>query len=148
MIREFSYYLETNAVQKKIPNIALAKALLEKAELRLSKAAANRIAPRQAALTLEDAYESVREAAQSLMELFGFKPYSHEAVISFIKEKQLLDAGDIETFNRYRILRNKSVYEAEQFSVETAVEAVNFAKASIPKIRRIFLEKAKQKHGV
>lgn len=139
MIREFAYYVETNAVQKKIPNITLAKALLEKAELRLSKITANHIVPQQAALVLEDAYESVREAAQSLMELSGFKPYSHEALIAFLKQKQLLDANDTETLNRYRILRNKSVYEAEQFSVETATEAVDFAKVSIPKIKKIFL---------
>jgi len=145
MIREFEYYVETNAVQKKTPNIAMAKALLEKAELRLSKTATSHIVSEQAALVLEDAYESAREAAQSLMELFGFKPYSHEALIAFLKQKQLLGANDIDKFNRYRILRNKSIYEAEQFSVKTATEAVAFAKASIPKIRELFLKKLEAK---
>ncbi len=147
MIREFKYYIETNAVQKKTPNIALAKALLKKSELRFSKIAANQIAPEQASLVLEDAYEATREAAQSLMELSGFKPYSHEALIAFLREKQLLDISNIEKFNRYRILRNKSVYEAEQFSVETVTNAVDFAKVCIPKIKEIFLKKIGGRHG-
>ncbi len=145
MIRDFNYYIKTNAVKRKSPNIALAKSLLEKANMRLNRIVSSQLTAEFASLILEDAYEAVREAAQSLMELQGFKPYSHEALIAFLKEKHLLDTKDINELNRYRILRNKSVYEAKEISLETGKEAIDFAKKSLPEIKVRLLKELEEK---
>lgn len=139
-IREFEYYLKTNAVKKKVPSPALAKSLLAKANKRLARLIKMPVTEEYASLILEDAYEALREAAQSLMEAYGFKPYSHEALIAFLKINQFLDANDIEELNRYRILRNKSVYEAKELSAESGKEALNFAKDTLPKIKAKLLK--------
>lgn len=148
MIKEFSYYLETAAVRKKTPNKLLAESLLRKADVRLARIKKDTIDAAGASLMLEDAYEAIREAAQSLMEIEGFKPYSHEALIAFLKSRQLLNPPELRELDRYRILRNESVYEAKEFSVETGKEAVIFAENILPKIRKLFFERVGEKHGI
>ena len=92
-----------------------------------------------ASLFLEDAYEAAREAAQSLMSLKGFKPYSHEATISFIIQyyKKEFSEYEIAQFDRFRELRNNSVYKAEQVSIEDSLKCLEFAKSLINKIGKL-----------
>ena len=72
------------------------------------------------------------------MSLKGYKPYSHEAIISFLKEFYNFKEYDINVFNRYRILRNKSVYGSEKISVGKCKEALYFLCAFLPKIKKEF----------
>lgn len=114
MIQDFDYYIKNNFVRRTSVNLAQVKSLINKAEIRLNRIKKGDISEDESSILFEDIYESVREAAQSLMQLNGFKPYSHEAVIAFLKKKRLLSDKELSDFNRYRILRNKSVYEAEK----------------------------------
>jgi len=86
----------------------------------------------------EDIYETLREAAQSLMSLKGYKPYSHEALISFLKEFYKFPEHEISAFDRYRILRNKTVYSATNVSPEVCKEALSFLEAFLPKLKKSF----------
>ncbi len=142
MIQDFEYYIKNNLVRRTSVNIAQVKSLIDKAEIRLNRIKKENASENESSIVFEDIYESIREAAQSLMQLNGFKPYSHEAVIAFLKKKELLSDKELNDFNRYRILRNKSVYEAEEISIETLKEALTFAEEIIPKIRGL-LEKLK-----
>ena len=49
--------------------------------------------------------------------------------------KNKFDPVVVNTFNKYRILRNKSVYEAVEISEDKCREAIDFARKFIPKIR-------------
>ena len=42
------------------------------------------------------------------------------------------------SFFDYRILRNKSVYQAEKISIDKCSEAIKFAKLILPEIKRKF----------
>lgn len=88
---------------------------------------------------LEGAYEGAREAAQSLMAAKGYKPYSHEATISFLKEvyKLHFTEEEINTFDRFRQLRNNAVYNAVSVTKEDAKTCIKFAKKIIVKIKKI-----------
>jgi len=116
----------------------MGKSLIEKAELRLKKVGREKIEEEEASISFEETYEVLREALQSLMEIKGFKPYSHEAIISFVKEYNLLSSEKINIVDSYRILRNNSVYKAEKVSLEKCEEALNFAKLTLPEIRKVF----------
>jgi uncharacterized protein (UPF0332 family) len=72
------------------------------------------------------------------MSLKGYKPYSHEALISFLKEFYNFSASEISTFDRFRALRNKTVYGAIFVSVEVCQEALTFLEDFLPKLRREF----------
>ncbi|HLD55421.1 MAG TPA: hypothetical protein VJB35_04135 [Candidatus Nanoarchaeia archaeon] len=139
MIKEFDYYIQNNFVKEGSKDIIEAKALIEKAKGRLEFSIKTReINNNTAPYTFEEIYECLREAFQSLMALKGFKPYSHEAIISFLKEFCNFEEEVISSFDRYRILRNKSVYGAEKISVETCSESLKFLMKSFPKIKKEF----------
>ena len=125
-------------VKKQVVDIDYAESLIKKAENRLIYIKKQKIEHSSSSFVFEDVYECMREAIQSLMALKGFKPYSHEAVISFLKE--FFDFGEdtISTLNRYRILRNKAVYNAKKISVLTCREAIDFLIEFIPKIKKKF----------
>lgn len=137
MIKEFRYYLNNNLVRKASPDIAQSKALIEKAEGRIKfSIKLKEINPDTSSYIFEDIYECLREATQSLMSLNGYKPYSHEAIISFLKKFYNFEEFDINLFNQYRILRNKSIYGGEKISVEKCKESLKFLNSFFPKIKK------------
>ncbi len=138
MTNDFGFYVQRGLVKKKIPNVFLAKSLLEKSKSRLQRVDEDSVRLMNF-LILEDSYEAVREAAQSLMEIDGYKPYSHEALIAFLRSKNY--DIDLNKLDRFRILRNESVYEAKEFSLETYKDALIFAKETVPKINKLFMQK-------
>lgn len=139
MIMEFKYYLENNMARKASPDRGEAEALMNKAEGRVKFFIKTKeINEDTAAFVFEDIYECLREASQSLMSMKGYKPYSHEALISFLKEHFNFTEQNIITLDRYRILRNKTVYQGEKISVETCKDALEFLHKFLPKIKKEF----------
>ncbi len=144
MIMKFQAYIENQMVRKGSPDKGEAESLLKKAEGRLKYSIKTReINENTASYVFEDIYECLREAAQSLMAIKGYKPYSHEALISFLREFFEFTEADIKSFDRYRILRNKTVYRGEFISEETCREALEFLLRFLPLIRKEFTVMAK-----
>ena len=148
MIERFQYYLENDLVRKGSVDKGEAEALMNKAEGRLNFSIKTReINENTSSYIFEDIYECLREAAQALMSLKGYKPYSHEALISFLRELFNFPESDIISFDRYRILRNKTIYKGEKVSAAVCKEALSFLLKFLPKLKEefvksnIFLEK-------
>lgn len=140
MIRSFNYYLNKGVVRKVKINLAIVESLLKKSTYRLDILKESKITYKFSSIIFEEVYESIREAVQSLMQLKGYKPYSHEVIISFLKENKSFSPQIINTINRYRILRNKSVYEAKDVSIKTCKDALKFAIKFIRNIKH-FIKK-------
>ena len=139
MINSFKNYLELGKVRRKTPDPEEAKALLDKAQDRLEYIKDKEINAKTAKFVLEDSYEAVREAAQALMSVKGFKPYSHEATISFIKEfyGKVFSEEDIHLFDHFRQLRNDSIYKAINIMEADAKSSLVFARQFIKKTKTI-----------
>jgi hypothetical protein len=99
MIERFQYYIDEGLVREIAPNKAMARALIEKAFSRSEYVEAQEINDQTASFIFEDIYEALREAGQSLMALQGYRPYSHEALISFLKEYFNFTNSDISTLD-------------------------------------------------
>ena len=139
MIMEFKYYLDKNLTKKDSPDKGEAEALMNKSIRRLKYSIKTRTIDKDTAeYIFEDIYECLRESAQSLMSLKGYKPYSHEALISFLKEFFNFEESDLVIFDRYRILRNKAVYRGEKISPALCREALDFLNKFLPKIKLEF----------
>ena len=138
---DFTTYLKTGKVKKKTIDPEEGQALLYQAIDRLDFVKEKDITNKSAKFVFEGAYESVRESAQSLMSKQGYKPYSHEATISFIVEfyKKYFSEEDIANFDHFRILRNDSVYRAVQVLPEDAKDCLIFATKFVKKVKEIFL---------
>ena len=136
MINKFNYYLEKGHVKRKTSDPVESKSLLDKATSRINYF--KKITEEDASIVLENAYEGIRESAQSLMSLKGYKPYSHEATISFIKEfyKEFTEE-DINNFDRFRQLRSDSVYRAVHISKEEAELCLMFVQVFVNKVKKI-----------
>ena len=70
------------------------------------------------------------------MSIKGYKPYSHEALISFLREFYKFSEHEISVFDRYRMLRNKTVYCAANVSKEVCKDALKFLEAFLPKLQK------------
>ena len=140
MIKPFEYYVNEQLVRKSIPNIGMAKSLLQKSEIRLKRVKNEKINDENSSIVFEDIYEIIRESSQSLMEIKGFKPYSHEALVSFLKEYKLVSDEKANIIDNYRVLRNNSVYKAEKVSLQKCIEALEFSNTLLPEIKVKFEE--------
>ena len=81
MIERFQYYLKERFAKKVEVDREEAKSLLKKTLLRFEYIKKQEINGETSPFIFEDICETMREAAQSLMSLKGYKPYSHEALI-------------------------------------------------------------------
>ncbi len=138
MIEKFQHYLDERLAKKVQVDCEEAKSLMNKAIQRLEYIKKQEINEDTASFIFEDIYEALREASQSLMSLKGYKPYSHEALISFLKEFYKFSEYEISAFNRYRILRNKTVYCAANVSPEVCRGALEFSETFFPKLRNAY----------
>jgi uncharacterized protein (UPF0332 family) len=138
MIETFQHYLNEGSARKVKVDREEAKSLMKRASLRLDYVKKQEINEDTSPFIFEDIYETLREAAQSLMSLKGYKPFSHEALISFLKEFYNFPEHEISAFDRYRILRNKTIYCAANVSTQVCKDALKFVEAFLPKLRKEF----------
>ncbi len=135
----FEIYIRTGKVKRKTPDPEEARALLKQAGERMDYVDTKEINETSAKFVLEGGYEAIREAAQGLMSCKGYKPYSHEATIEFVKEFHDRDFSgeDIALFEHFRKLRNDSVYRAVQITAEDARDCLAFARRFVGKAQKI-----------
>jgi uncharacterized protein (UPF0332 family) len=138
-IKDFDYYLENELAKKASLDFSEAKSLFKQSKDRLEFTKTHEINEKNCSFLFESAYDSIREACQSLMSIGGFKPYSHEAVIAFLKKYYAdeFSQSELEEFNNYRILRNNILYKAEKANESETKEALKFCIKIINKIQEI-----------
>lgn len=134
-MKSFDYYLQNKNVRKISKDIGLAeslkKDLLERAE-KAFKLNQNEFAK----LIFESIYDSLREFCDVLLALDGYKSYSHEASICYLKNYNFNDS-EILALDRYRYKRNGSKYYGKPISEEDAKEIKKFYKEVVNKINKI-----------
>lgn len=134
--------MEKGHVKKKTEDPEEAKSLFENSKIRLDYFKDKEITEKDAFIIFEDLYKSIRESAQSLMSFKGYKPYSHEATISFVKEfySEKFSEEELNKFDRFRILRSDSEYRAIPVTKEDAESCLEFTKTFVEKINEIHNE--------
>jgi hypothetical protein len=138
-MKPFEYYIKEKSVRKVSVDIELAKALkkdlfgrIEKA-IKLDKKEYSKI-------VFESMYDSLREFCDVLLALDGYKSYSHEAAIAYLKNYGFDDA-EIFTLDRYRFKRNGSKYYGKEITEEDTLDIDKFYKDRVDKIKSILNEK-------
>lgn len=86
---------------------------------------------------MENAYEGLREMADARLVLEGFKSYSHEASIAFLKKFPSFELGELEYFDHLRYLRNKIKYYGKDVSLDEAERSLEFAKKIKNKLKKL-----------
>lgn len=128
-IMRFQYYLDSGLAKQCSKDPVASKAIFSRAIRRLEYVKTQNVDQDNASFVFEDVYEVIRECIQALMVRDGFKPYSHEAVVAFVNDHYHGAYEDklINRFDRYRIIRNDSMYRAVVISEEETIKAIIIA---------------------
>lgn len=135
MVKDFEFFLRKGDVKKQSSDENLSKATFKDSleRLEFSKNLFRKAKPKY---VLENAYEAMREAADSILYKDGFKSYSHEASIVYLLKKGF-NEQDIIEFDRFRKIRNGIKYYGSDCDESDAKAAINLAEEIINKIKKI-----------
>jgi len=119
-MKEFEYYITLGEVKIISKDKELAKSLLIDAEERISMVMKldKKIFTK---IVYESIYDGLRAFCDSLLALQGYKSYSHQASISFLK-KYGVNNLTIEKLDLCREIRNASKYYGKNIFVEDLYE--------------------------
>ena len=108
MVIDFDYFLNRGDVKRQSPDNNLSKSTLIESQDRIdfAKSLLKKAKPKY---VLENAYDAMRQAADSLLYLDGFKSFSHEASICYLLKKGFSEQ-DIREADRFRKIRNGIKY--------------------------------------
>jgi len=138
-LKQLKFYIESGLVRQGSKDPGESKAMVGRATKRLEYVKSQTFTEENASFIFEDIYEIMRECVQGLMASNGYKPYSHEATVAFLYEYYKPYFGEklVESFNRYRIIRNNIVYRANSITKEEAVKALDIAENFVRKTEEI-----------
>ena len=137
MIMSFRYYLDKGSVRKDTKDINRAKSLSEIVKKRMETA--RKMEPN---FKLEFAYESIIESIEAVMAVDGYKSYSHEANIAYLRVLGFPESMVIEADN-LRVKRHRSKYYGRKVSEEEGEKAIKTAERIIGKLENILKERLK-----
>ena len=132
-MKDFNFFVNKGEVKKQSPDENLAKATYEDSRERLILAKTLRQIAKSK-YVLENAYESMREAADSILYNDGFKSFSHEASIVYLLKKGFSES-DIAEFDRFRKIRNGIKYYGGNCDELDAEAAIKLAEKIVAKIK-------------
>jgi uncharacterized protein (UPF0332 family) len=135
----FDEYLKQKKVLKREPDEALKNSLIDDSKERILQVELEGLKTR---FKFEQAYESVRELADALLARDGFKTYSHEAALSYLKKLDIVSAAELERLDSCRTKRHDSKYYGEDIPEEECRELTRFLKDIFQKLKQK-LEEAK-----
>lgn len=133
MVKDFEFFLKKGEVKKQSPNKNLAYSTF-KDSLERIEFARQLFHKAKSKYVLENAYESMREAADAVLYLRGFKSFSHEASILYLF-KEGFNEQDIMEFDRFRRIRNGIKYYGKDCDLSDAEQTIKLADKIITKIK-------------
>lgn len=137
------YYVRIKEIELVSRDPGAARSLIEKAERRLRFVKSQSLEGDNATFIFEEIYTVIRECAQCLMMADGYRSKnSHEAAIAFIAARYR-EFGDylVAEFDRYRKMRNNSIYRDSYVDVKGATDALKIAEEYTRITRLIFTSK-------
>lgn len=136
---DWEAYEDKGLVRKSAPDKELMKSLLKMSENKLEFLSRQTIDEKSASLILTLYYEALREVCEALASLKGFKIYSHEAIVHFLKRNLSEDAASA-IFDRYRKLRNGVNYYGRAVSSEETIKASTEIPALIARLKEKYFK--------
>jgi hypothetical protein len=114
----FEHYIKTGKVTSIAKNEILATSIVKQVEFR-EKVVATLKMDIQSLLIFEGYYDCLRELCDAILALDGYKSYSHEACIIYLKKYGVNDVV-LDIFDQFRKDRNDSKYYGKILTQENA----------------------------
>ena len=134
-MKDFDYYIKEGSVKRQSVDVELAKSLKDDAMLRAEKVVKLPV-KEFSKIIFENVYDALRELLDAVLALEGYKSYSHEASIAYLKKFGVEDSllAELDSF-RYK--RNSSKYYGKSLSGEDAEAIMYFYDKQSVKIIKI-----------
>lgn len=133
----FEDFIKSGEVKKQEKNAILAEALKKSAEKNLNFVRKLEINEENAEHILTDSYDTLRELIEAKLSSDGYKSYSHEATIIYLKKFVEFNEKERYFLDELRKLRNKVKYYGKEASTEEAKKTLNFLNIMYPKIKSL-----------
>lgn len=131
----FEYFVKRKKVRKKSIDKELAKSLVKSSKDRFEFAIETM--SRKPRYALENAYESIIELIDALLALKGYKSWSHEANIAFLKKFKEFSSVELERLDNIRRKRHSSKYYGVFFKRMEVKREIEFLKRIRRKLNTI-----------
>lgn len=123
-MKDFEFYINEGKIKKQTPDINLAKSLKKDALERINQVKQLNI-DFFSKLIYENTYDALRDILDAILTINGYKSYSHEGSISFLKTTNI-NIEIIEALNEFRYKRNSSKYYGKSIDKYEAQEILEF----------------------
>jgi len=143
-MKKFEEFIKERDVKRISPDMELAKSLLEELKIRAEIAFEMKIDEKMARIVFELLYDCLRELTDVLLALDGYKSYSHEAGIAYLKKFPEISEYEISELDSFRKIRIGSKYYGKPAQVSDAFRIKN----KFPMIKAKLLDIIKEKHHI
>ena len=134
---EFEDFIKSSDVKIRGKNEILAKALIKSSERGIRYVKRQKIDAESAEHVTSDIYDIIRELIEAKLCFEGYKSYSHEATISFLKRFLEFKESEIIFLDNLRKIRNGIKYYGKEASVEDAEKTLKFLNSILPKLKNL-----------
>ena len=138
-MKPFEYFLENQEVKKASQDINLAKSLIKDMMERIKDVLLLDIS-KFPKIIFENIYDSLRDFADALLAIDGFKSYSHQASFAYLSKYGFEDSV-LDILDKFRYKRNSSKYYGQSISIDEAKEILNFYNRNKQKINMLLKSK-------
>lgn len=136
-MREFEDFIKTGEARIQEKNDTLASALVKSSEKGEKYVKRQKIDGENAEHIVADVYDLIRELIEARLSLEGYKSYSHEATILFLKKFSEINEEEIIFLDNLRKIRNGIKYYGKEATTEEAAKTLNFMNAILPKLKKL-----------
>jgi hypothetical protein len=135
-MRSFDSFLKDFSVVKAKPDMLKAQDLVDQAQARFDHYRVQPFSKKTCTFVIEGLYESIRQLLDACLALEGYKSYSHESVIAFAYEKNILNHREAILLDLLRINRNTTHYYGKLMTWEYAEKTLPEAIALFDKLKK------------
>ena len=136
-MKDFKDFIESGEVRVQRKNEILASALIKSSEKSETYIRKQKIDTESAEHIVAEIYDIIRELIEAKLSLEGYKSYSHEANILFLKKFPIFEESEIIFMDNLRKIRNGIKYCGKEASIEDANKTIKFFNTMLPKLKKL-----------
>ena len=136
-MRDFEDFIKSGEVKKVGKAEALSRSLIKSSNKSVENLKRTKIDYLNSEAVTTEAYDAMRELIEAKLAFEGYKSYSHEATILFLKKFSEFKESDTNFLDILRKTRNSIKYYGKEVDIETAEKVLNFMKSILPKLKNL-----------
>ncbi len=134
---EFEDFIKSGEVKIKEKNNKLADALTNSSGKGESHAKKQELNEENAEFIVADVYDAIREIIEAKLALEGYKSYSHEATVPFLKKFKEFGELEVAFLDNLRKIRHGIKYYGKESGIDEAKKSLEFLDAILPKLKNL-----------